>query len=103
MSVKQPDVSLETPTGDFEGLEIEKLMIEINDKVLKSAGQIQTTPRGIMLVWKNRLNQQRMINIKALGGGQISVNEQIFPANKEQIRAAIVDALRNQVKRPVVS
>jgi hypothetical protein len=103
VNVKQPGSSLEIPTADFEGLGIEKLLLEINDTVLKSAGQIQKTTGKITLVWKNRLNQQRIIEIKALDGDQISINDQVIPATKERAKTAIIDALRKQVKSPVVS
>jgi len=80
-------------------LGIEKLLLEINAKVLKSVGEIHKRQGGIALVWKNARSQERMIDVKDLEGNQISINDQVYSATREDTRSGIVGALRNQVKK----
>lgn len=95
----RPIVNVPIPLVDFANLGMEKFLLQINDKVLNSAGQIQTTPGGIALVWKDALNQKRLIDIKILEGHQISINDQIYSATKKDTQEGIIAAFRNQVKK----
>jgi hypothetical protein len=85
--------------GYIADLGIENLLLEMNAKVLNSVGQIHKRQGGIALVWKDARRQERMIDVKDLEGNQISINDQVHSATKEDTRSGIIGALRYQVKK----
>jgi len=92
-------VNVPVPEMDFAALGVEKLLLQINEKVLDSKGQLQTRPGGIILAWKDAQDQERAIDVKALAGNQVSINNQVCPATKKDTQEGIVATLRNQVKK----
>lgn len=94
-----PIVNAPIPVVDFADLGIEKLLLQINEKVLDSAGQIQKRPGGIALIWKDKGDHERLIDVKALESNQVSINDQVYSATKEDTQTGIIATLRNQVKK----
>jgi hypothetical protein len=92
-------VNVPVPEMDFAALGVEKLLLQINEKVLDSKGQIQAQPGGITLIWKDAQDQERFINVKALAGNKVSINDRVYLATKKDIQAGIIDILRNQIKK----
>ncbi len=100
LNESEPVVSKPIPAVDFASLGIEKLLLQINEKVLDSVGEIQKGAGEFALVWKDARNQEKkLIDVKGLAGNQISINDKVYAATKEDAKSGIIEALRNQVKK----
>jgi hypothetical protein len=94
-----PVIGLPIPEVNFEELGIEKLFLQLNEKVLDTAGQLQKAPGRIALVWKNQHSQERMIEVRSLMDNQISINGNAFSANKKEIQEGIISEFKKEVKK----
>ena len=95
----QPVVSSPIPDVDFEDLGIERLLLQLNVKVLEMGGQIQKKPGAITLAWKDRSNQEKMIEVKAMAGNQLSINGNAYSATKKDSQEGIIAEFKREVKK----
>jgi len=98
-SMSVPIPATNVPAINFDDRGIEKLFVDINEKVLNQEAQVRKGSGEIALVWRNKLNHERLIEIRAFEGNQIWINGQVYPANKKDVRAGILDTLRKEVKK----
>ena len=99
LKASDPVIAASIPSIDFTELGIDKLFSQLNEKVLENMGKLETGPGTIALIWKNSLNQEKRIDIKAVADNRISINGQVHPATKKETQEGIVDAFRIQVKK----
>jgi hypothetical protein len=77
-------------------LGIEDLLNQVNTHAINSTGEFHKRSREMVLAWKDATGRQRFIDIKDLGNHQITVNGKNYPATKDNAKAGIVEALKNQ-------
>ena len=96
----EPTQNLPIQEADFiADLGIEKLLLEINTKVLNSVGEIHKRQGGIALVWKDVHSRDMTIDVRELEGNNISINDQVYSATTEDTRSGIIAALRKEVRK----
>ncbi|MEI7848446.1 MAG: hypothetical protein WCK35_21780, partial [Chloroflexota bacterium] len=74
----------------FEELGVETLLSQVNDKILKGAGKFHRSPDEVILFWTDETGQYKFIGIKYLGLAKFSVNGQLLPATRDDIKAGIL-------------
>lgn len=78
----------------FLDLGVETLLSQVNDKVLKGAGKFHRSPDEVVLFWMDETGQYKFIGVKYLGLAQFSVNGQLLPATRDDLKAGILKVLR---------
>ena len=96
LSSSMPLESRRQPPDCMVELGIEDLLNQVNSRAVNSMGEFRRRPGEMALIWKDAADQQRFIDIKDLGNRQISVNGKNYPATKDNAKAGIMEALKNQ-------
>ena len=93
---KQPIQPQNERTSYIVDLNIEELLLQINTRVLNSAGQFFKKSGEIALVWKDNNGNRRFIDVKELGDNQMSINGEVCLPTRESVKSELVNALNRQ-------
>lgn len=75
-------------------LGVEKLLMQVNDKVLNRAGHITKEDYRVCLSWTDRSGHPRAIDVRDFNETQVVINGEICDSTHEEVKASIVKFLK---------
>lgn len=86
------------PESDpLERIQARRHLEEINQYVLRGAGEILQSPGKLSLVWRDEASQvQRYLSVKPAGDEAILINGRRYPASQAGLRQGLRESLARE-------